>query len=70
MLAAPEAESRRLISFLGLDWEPRCLDFHQSARAVRSASWAQVRQPLYQSSAGRWRHYAAHLQNLVQDLDL
>ncbi len=70
VLAAPEAESRRLISFLGLDWEPRCLDFHQSTRAVRSASWAQVRQPLYQSSAGRWRHYAAHLQNLVQDLGL
>ncbi len=61
LLAAPEAESRRLISFLGLDWEPNCLEFHRSARAVRTASWAQVRQPLYQNAAGRWRHYAAQL---------
>ncbi|GLR65562.1 hypothetical protein GCM10010909_02400 [Acidocella aquatica] len=61
LLAAPEAESRRLISFLGLDWEAQCLDFHQSARAVRTASWAQVRQPLYQNASGRWRHYAAQL---------
>ena len=64
VLAAPEAESRRLISFLSLNWEPQCLDFHQSARAVRTASWAQVRQPLYQSASGRWRHYAAQLSGL------
>ena len=64
LLAAPEAESRRLISFLGLEWEPQCLDFHQSARQVRTASWAQVRQPLYQNASGRWRHYAPQLSGL------
>lgn len=61
LLAAPEAESRRLIDFLGLDWEPACLEFHKTKRAVRTASWSQVRQELYTGAAGRWRHYAAHL---------
>ncbi len=61
LLQNPEAESRRLIEFLGLEWEAACLDFHQTKREVRTASWSQVRQPLYQSSSGRWRHYATHL---------
>jgi tetratricopeptide (TPR) repeat protein len=61
LLAAPEQESRRLVEYLGVDWEPACLDFHLTKRSVRTASWAQVRQPLYQNAAGRWRHYAAHL---------
>ncbi len=64
LLAEPEAESRRLIGFLGLDWEAQCLNFHQTARPVRTASWSQVRRPLYQSSAGRWQHYAKHLEGL------
>ena len=64
LLADPQAESRDLISFLGLEWEPQCLDFHLSARAVRTASWAQVRQPLYQTAAGRWRNYEPHLKDL------
>ncbi len=61
LLANPEAESRRLIAFLGLEWEPQCLDFHRTPRAVRTASLAQVRRPLYQDSVGRWRRYQAHL---------
>jgi hypothetical protein len=64
LLAEPEAESRRLIGFLGLDWEAQCLNFHETARPVRTASWSQVRRPLYQSSAGRWQHYAKHLEGL------
>jgi len=66
LLEDPEGESRKLIDFLGLPWEPQCLNFHQSQRPVRTASWAQVRQPLYQSSNGRWRHYEAHLVNLFR----
>jgi tetratricopeptide (TPR) repeat protein len=61
LAADPEGESRRMIGFLGLEWEAQCLDFHQTERVVRTASWAQVRQPLYQRSVGRWRHYAAQL---------
>ena len=61
LVANLEAEGRRLIGFLGLDWDPACLDFHMTKRVVTTASAWQVRQPLYQSSVGRWRRYRAHL---------
>ncbi len=53
-----ERESRRLIEFLGLGWEPACFDFHLTERPVLTASAWQVRQPLYRRSVGRWRRYA------------
>jgi hypothetical protein len=49
--------SPRLIEFLGLDWEPACLDFYKTERPVLTASAWQVRQPLFSRSVGRWRHY-------------
>jgi tetratricopeptide (TPR) repeat protein len=58
-----EAETRRLISFLGLDWSPKCLEFHLTDRPVRTASNWQVRQRLYDRSIGRWRHYGDALKN-------
>jgi hypothetical protein len=63
-----EAESRRLIDFLGLDWDPACLAFHETERTVATASHWQVRQPLYASSVGRWRHYRRHLGPLLREL--
>jgi tetratricopeptide (TPR) repeat protein len=63
-----EAESRRLIDFLGLDWDPACLSFHKTERTVTTASLWQVRQPLYASSVGRWRHYRRHLGPLFREL--
>ncbi len=66
LLADPESQSRRLIEFLGLDWEPACLDFHRTQRPVRTASWHQVRQPLYRDALGRWRHYASFLPAALQ----
>jgi len=56
-----ENEARKLIDFLGLSWEPACLEFYKTERAVSTASAWQVRQPLYASSVGRWRNYAKHL---------
>jgi hypothetical protein len=56
-----EGQSRRLIDFLGLEWDPACLDFQTSGRAVHTISRAQVRQPVYRTSVGRWRRYEAHL---------
>jgi tetratricopeptide (TPR) repeat protein len=58
-------ESRRLVEFLGLEWEPACLDFHLTERPVFTASAWQVRQPLYRGSVGRWRRYEPHLQALL-----
>ena len=68
LVADLEGEARRLIAFLGLDWEPACLDFHRVERAVRTASVWQVRQPLYSRSAGRWRHYEKHLGPIREEL--
>lgn len=56
-----ETTSRRLVDFLGLDWDPACLDFHRSGRAVQTASNVQVGRPLYGSSVGRWRRFEKHL---------
>jgi hypothetical protein len=56
-----EAESRRIVEFLGLEWDPRCLAFHENQRFVATVSNQQVRQPIYRSSVDRWRHYEKHL---------
>ena len=64
----PEAESKKLIQAIGLTWDKACLAPHESQKGVRTASVAQVRQPIYKSSVNRWRAYADHLQPLVQAL--
>jgi hypothetical protein len=68
LVSDPEGESRRLIEFLDLEWEPACLDFHLTERPVLTASAWQVRQPLYARSVGRWRRYARHLSPLLNVL--
>ena len=65
-----EDEARRLIGFLGLDWDEACLEFHQNRRQVRTASLHQVRQPLYRSGIGRWKAYAGQLSPLLEALDV
>ena len=68
VVAHTEREARRIFAHCRLAWEPSCLEFHKAARPVRSASAAQVRQPLYASSVGRWRAYGAHLGPLIEAL--
>ncbi len=68
LVADLEGESRRLIEFLGLDWEPACLDFYKTERPVLTASGWQVRQPLFTRSIGRWRKYKRHLGPLLEAL--
>jgi hypothetical protein len=63
-----EGQSRRVIEFLGLDWEVACLEFHRTERTVATASNWQVRQPLYTKSVGRWQNYARHLAPLLEAL--
>lgn len=69
LVAQQEPETRRLLEFCGLSWEPRCLTFHETPRPVRTASYDQVRQPLYSRSAGRHRHYARFLGPLKAALE-
>jgi hypothetical protein len=61
-----EAVSRDLVAFCGLDWDDRCLQFHETRRTVQTASNLQVRQPMYASSVGRWRRYEKHLEPLLK----
>lgn len=68
LVREPESEIPRLLEFLGLPFDSRCLAFHRTARVVRSPSAGQVRQPLYASSIGAWRRYAEFLQPLADAL--
>lgn len=65
LVAQPEAQARRLVEFIGLPWDPACLAFHRSDRAVQSPSRWQVRQPVHARSVGRWHNYEAHLGPLL-----
>jgi hypothetical protein len=69
LVAEPEAQVRRMLSFLDLPWDERCLSFHESDRFVATASMHQVRRPLYNSSVGRWKHYRQHLGPLIEALN-
>src|SRR6185437_10762382 len=57
LVADPEIWSRRIIEFIGLEWNARCLEFHRTERAVVTASNWQVRQRIYSRSVERWRNY-------------
>jgi tetratricopeptide (TPR) repeat protein len=68
LVADLEYQSRRIVAHCGLEWDEACLNFHKTERSVRTASATQVRQPIYQSSIGRWRQHAAQLQPLLKEL--
>ncbi len=63
-----EAESRKLIEYIGLDWDPACLTFFESEEQVTTASKMQVRQPVNMSSLGRWKRYENHIRPLLEAL--
>ena len=62
-----EKQARQIIAHCGLEWDDTCLAFHKTRRPVRT-SIAQVRQPIYHSSVGRWRAYRNHLRPLLDAL--
>jgi len=70
VVADTARQAKRLIEFLGLAWDEKCLDFHNSDRPVKTASVAQVRRPIYKTSVARWKKYGAGLQPLVDALTL
>ena len=65
LVADPEPWTRRLLEFVGLPWDARCLEFHRTERVVITASRWQVRQKIHTGSAGRWRHYRQHVAPLL-----
>jgi hypothetical protein len=56
-----EGKSRQMVDFIGLPWDPACLQFFQTERTVATISKWQVRQPIYKTSVARWKPYEAHL---------
>ncbi len=68
LVTRQEEISRELIAFCGLEWQDRCMAFHANPRPVSSASVLQVRRPIYTTSVGRWKHYAAYLEPLRRHL--
>lgn len=69
-VADQAGQTRRLLDFIGLDWDDACLRFHETERLVRTASVTQVRQPVYQRSVARWRRYEAMLAPLLERIGM
>ncbi len=68
LVTDPEGQTRALCAFLGLDYDPACLEFHSAGRFVRTLSHAQVRRPIYKSSSARWKAYEAQLAPAIEIL--
>ena len=68
LLDEPETQIRALLDHLGLPFEEACLQFHETKRAVRTASSEQVRRPINRDGVGQWRPYEAHLHPLREAL--
>jgi hypothetical protein len=62
--------SRRMLEFIGMPWNPQCLDFHQTQRVIITASRWQVRQRINAEAVGRWRNYEKYVAPLRPLLDL
>lgn len=69
VVADLEGQVRRILAYCELPWEDGCLRFHETERAVKSASSEQVRQPIYSTSVNTWRHYETHLDPLIEVLE-
>lgn len=68
MVANQEQRTRELLEFIGLPFDPACLDFHSTGRVAITLSNDQVRQPIYKSSTKRYERYGAHLAPLIEGL--
>jgi predicted Zn-dependent protease len=68
LVAAPEAEVRKLLDYCGLPFEQQCLQFYENPRIVQTISSEQVRRPIYADSVDQWRHYEPWLGPLKEAL--
>lgn len=69
LVADPETQSKRVMEFLGIEWTPQILNFHESDRTVSTASRDQVRKPMYTSSVKKYVKYESHLGELKRGLE-
>jgi tetratricopeptide (TPR) repeat protein/LPS sulfotransferase NodH len=68
LAADPEVNLRRVLQYIGLSWEPRCLEYFKEASSVMTASAMQVREAPHQRSVGRWKHFERQLQPVAEVL--
>ena len=66
MVANSEQQTRRVLEYVGLPWDDKCIEFYKNERLVKTASLAQVNKPIYKTSVERWRHFAQHLHPLIE----
>jgi tetratricopeptide (TPR) repeat protein len=69
LVADQLGETRKLLQFCGLEWQDACAQFHENAAPSTTASAAQVRQPIYDSSVSQWLHYQQQLAPLASQLN-
>ncbi len=68
IVARHEASVRAMLAFAGEEFDPACLTFHRNGRYARTASYAQVTEPLYDRSVERWRNYRRQLEPVIPTL--
>ena len=68
LVADQETITRQMLAFCGLPWDEQCLKFYKSGRAATTASYNQVRQPMYRKSVQRWKRYEQYLDPLKNAL--
>jgi hypothetical protein len=64
-----EIETRKLINYLGLNWEEKCLSPQDNKRSVATASNTQIREKVYQGSSQQWKKYKPFLNGAFDSLD-
>jgi hypothetical protein len=69
LVANFQDNAKRIVAHCGVDWDDACLAFYQTERSVLTASAAQVRQPIYSTSVGRWHAHETELQPLFRALE-
>jgi tetratricopeptide (TPR) repeat protein len=68
MVSDQETNVRKILDFIGVDFDPRCLSFEKNTRYARTASYAQVTEKLYDRSRYRYRPYIKHLEPVLERL--
>ena len=69
LISKPKEEINNLLKFCNLEWDDKCLHFHNNKRAVKTASDVQARSKIYTSSIDSWKKYEIHLSKYFQKLN-
>lgn len=64
MVTNTEQVTRKMLDYCGIEWDERCLQYYKNDRIVNTASYSQVREPIYTRSVGRWKNYENHIDSL------